>query len=78
MSKTESGSNPKDIVARGVGSVVSENFWALVFAGAAAWFGWMAAFESDLEEKVHQAKEEIADLAERVARLEGQNDKGKR
>jgi hypothetical protein len=69
------GRDPQDVVARGVGAVVSENFWALLFALGAGWYGWMAAVEGDLETKLQQAEAKIAALAERVARLEGQGER---
>jgi uncharacterized protein YceH (UPF0502 family) len=67
----------RDVVATTVGEKVSENFWAILFAGVAAWFGWLSAFETDLEARVDVLQNKVSALAERVARLEGQTGKDK-
>lgn len=68
------GGGTKDVVAATVGAKVSENFWTILFASGTLWFGWLSAFESDLEAKVSAQQKEIADLSKRLAYLEGKQD----
>jgi hypothetical protein len=61
-----------DPVSRSVGAVITEHFWALLVAVGGAMFGWLAAIDDDQDVVVRDLEREVAELAQRVATLEGQ------